>query len=71
VQERERRSAQALTAICTSAEYCNYDSELLKLLEGNAVLQKRMPVRTRHQQKLYRVGPNCETWPNTLTENPY
>jgi hypothetical protein len=20
--------------------------------------------------KLYRVAPNCETWPNTLTENP-
>ena len=24
-----------------------------------------------HERKLYRVGPNCETWPNTLTENPY
>jgi hypothetical protein len=23
------------------------------------------------EQNLYRVGPNCETWPNTLTENPY
>ena len=23
------------------------------------------------ERKLYRVGPNCETWPNTLTENPY
>jgi hypothetical protein len=22
-------------------------------------------------EKLYRVGPNCETWPNTLTENLY
>ena len=23
------------------------------------------------QRKLHRVGPNCETWPNSLTENPY
>jgi hypothetical protein len=23
------------------------------------------------ERKLYRVGPNCEAWPNTLTENPY
>jgi hypothetical protein len=23
------------------------------------------------QRKLYRVGPNCETWPNILTGNPY
>jgi hypothetical protein len=23
------------------------------------------------ERKLYRVGPNCETWPNNLTENPY
>jgi hypothetical protein len=23
------------------------------------------------ERKLYRVDPNCETWPNTLTENPY
>ena len=23
------------------------------------------------KRKLYRVGPNCETWPNTLTENSY
>jgi hypothetical protein len=23
------------------------------------------------ERRLYRVGPNCETWPNTLTENPY
>jgi hypothetical protein len=22
------------------------------------------------KRKLYRVGPNCETWPNTLAENP-
>jgi hypothetical protein len=21
--------------------------------------------------EVHRVGPNCETWPNTLTENPY
>jgi hypothetical protein len=25
---------------------------------------------TECKQKLYRVGPNCETWPNTLTEIP-
>ena len=23
------------------------------------------------ERKLYRVGPSCETWPNSLTENPY
>jgi broad specificity phosphatase PhoE len=23
------------------------------------------------ERKLYRVGPNCESWPNSLTENPY
>jgi hypothetical protein len=23
------------------------------------------------QRKLYRVGTNCETWPNTFTENRY
>jgi hypothetical protein len=23
------------------------------------------------ERELYRVGPNCETWPNNLTENPY
>jgi hypothetical protein len=22
-------------------------------------------------RKLYRLRPNCETWPNILTENPY
>ena len=25
----------------------------------------------RPGRKLYRVGPNCETWPSTLTGNPY
>ena len=25
----------------------------------------------RAERKVYRVGPNCETWPNNLTENPY
>ena len=23
------------------------------------------------ERKLHRVGPNCETWPDSLTENPY
>jgi hypothetical protein len=23
------------------------------------------------ERKAYMVGPNCETWPNTLIENPY
>ena len=23
------------------------------------------------RRQLYRVGPNCEVWPKTLTENPY
>jgi hypothetical protein len=23
------------------------------------------------KRKFHRVGPNCETWPNTLTGNPY
>jgi hypothetical protein len=23
------------------------------------------------KRKVYRVGPNREAWPNTLTENPY
>ena len=23
------------------------------------------------ERNSYRVGPNCETWPNSLTENPY
>ena len=26
---------------------------------------------TAAKRKLYRVGPICETWPNTLTENPH
>ena len=26
---------------------------------------------TPSKRKLYMVGPNRETWPNTLTENPY
>ena len=25
----------------------------------------------RREGKLYRVGPNCEAWPNTLTEDAY
>jgi hypothetical protein len=35
---------------------------------GDSRRQGRMAVPER---KLYRVDPNCETWPNTLTENPY
>jgi hypothetical protein len=23
------------------------------------------------QRELYRIDPNCETWPNTLNENRY
>jgi hypothetical protein len=30
-----------------------------------------LTTRRSPERKLYRVGPNCETWPNTLTENPY
>ena len=26
---------------------------------------------TAPKRKLYRVGPNCEAWPNSLTENPH
>jgi predicted MFS family arabinose efflux permease len=26
---------------------------------------------SKHKRKSHRVGPNCETWPNTLTEHPY
>jgi hypothetical protein len=38
---------------------------------------RRPPARVRVEdlcgagRKLHRVGPNCETRPNTLTENPY
>jgi aryl-alcohol dehydrogenase-like predicted oxidoreductase len=28
-------------------------------------------LRVHPERKLHRVGPNCETWPNTLTGNPY
>jgi hypothetical protein len=28
-------------------------------------------VRLAYERNLYQVGPNCKTWPNTLTENPY
>jgi hypothetical protein len=37
---------------------------------GEAVKQIGLDDRKVEERKLYRVGPNCETWPKTLTENP-
>jgi hypothetical protein len=38
-----------------------------------AVRRGARATRTRAilERKMHRVGPNRETWPNTLTENPY
>ena len=38
-----------------------------RAVPGGRQLRGRPPCN----KKLYRVGPNCETWPKTLTENPY
>jgi hypothetical protein len=29
------------------------------------------PTAADYERALHRVGPDCETWPNSLTENPY
>jgi hypothetical protein len=43
--------------------------------DGDAFVRRPTGVRRPHklapQRKLYRVGPNCETWPSILTESPY
>ena len=36
-----------------------------------AVLAERLDTVPSPSRKLYRVGPNCEAWPNSLTGNPY
>jgi hypothetical protein len=38
---------------------------------ADTITGRRSCHRYAVQRKLCRVGPNCETWPNTLTENSY
>ena len=37
---------------------------------SEAVKQVGLDDRKVDERKLYRVVPNCETWPQKLTENP-
>ena len=40
-------------------------------LSWHLYLNNRSSHPETYERKLYRVGPNCEAWPNTLAENPY
>jgi hypothetical protein len=45
--------------------------EVVEMMDSMASSEQVAARRLRPKGNLYRVGPNGETWSNTLTENPY
>jgi hypothetical protein len=51
------------------APFCQQRAETISPIAPPSI--SRRACCTCRQRKLYRVGPNCETWPNTFTAIPY